>query len=187
MCVCLELTLQPNDGLLPRTALRLMELVNARRDEIEYTLRVTCVEIYNEHVRDLFDAKKESLAVRWSKDHGFFLENATVIECATARDLTRVVKLAATNRIKSSHLLNDRYPATGGLVRLGLGAPHTLWLLSWCRSNRSHCLVTIYIDSAPRAADGVKKYGKLTIVDLAGSERANVSLFVSRPHINIAQ
>jgi kinesin family member 12 len=137
------------DGILPRAALRLMEIVDARKGVFEYTLRVTCVEIYNEQVRDLFDTKKESLPVRHSADHGFYLENATVVQCQTAREIIRVVKLAAMNRTKSAHLLNER-------------------------SNRSHCLVTIYIDSTPCGPScGAKKYGKLTIVDLAGSERAN--------------
>lgn len=135
-----------------------MDVIDARRHEVEYTLRLTCVEIYNEQVRDVFDPRKEALAVRSSKQHGFFLENATVVECATAKEIVRVVKAAASNRARSSHQLND------------------------C-SNRSHCLVTIYIDAAPINAsnnDGHgaappargKTYGKLTIVDLAGSERA---------------
>lgn len=148
---------QPTDGLMPRTAAYLMDVIDARRHEVEYTLRVTCVEIYNEQVRDVFDPRKEALAVRSSKQHGFFLENATVVECATAKEIVKVVKAAASNRARSSHLLND------------------------C-SNRSHCLVTIYIDALPinegnndgqgaTPARG-KTYGKLTIVDLAGSERA---------------
>lgn len=147
-----KLSAQPSDGVLPRVAVELMRVVDARRRDVEYTLRLTCVEIYNEMVKDVFDPRKESLTVRSTKDHGFFLENATVVQCATAAEMIRVVKTAAANRTKSSHLLNER-------------------------SNRSHCLVTIYIDSTPlnggSASGGVKKYGKLTIVDLAGSERAN--------------
>lgn len=144
-----KFTAQPSDGILPRAAVELMRIVDSRRHEMEYTLRVTCVEIYNEQVKDVFDPRKECLAVRSSKEHGFFLENATVVQCASAKEIIRVVKTAAANRTKSSHLLNER-------------------------SNRSHCLVTIYIDSTPLDPTmGVKRYGKLTIVDLAGSERAN--------------
>lgn len=145
-----KLRAQPTDGLLPRIAVELMRVVDLRRQDVEYTLRLTCVEIYNEQVRDVFDPRKESLHVRSSKQHGFFLENATVVQCESAQEIIRVVKTAAVNRTKSSHLLNER-------------------------SNRSHCLVTIYIDSMPLGGgdDVVKKYGKLTIVDLAGSERAN--------------
>lgn len=144
-----KLFAQSTDGILPRTAVELMTAIEERSQEVEYTLRVTCVEIYNEQVRDLFDPRKESLAVRSTAEHGFFLENATVMECVTAKEIVRVVKMAALNRMKSSHQLNDQ-------------------------SNRSHCLVTIYIDSNPLDSEnGVKKYGKLTIVDLAGSERAS--------------
>ncbi|OWZ23201.1 Inosine-5'-monophosphate dehydrogenase [Phytophthora megakarya] len=147
---------QEQDGLLPRIAQSLMNAISARRGEIEYTLRVTCVEIYNEQVRDVFDPRKETLAVRSSKTHGFFLENATVVECVTAREIVRVVKAAASHRAKSSHLLNES-------------------------SNRSHCLVTIYIDAAPLrpnspdAALPGKRYGKITVVDVAGSERVSDS------------
>ncbi|DAZ95915.1 TPA: hypothetical protein N0F65_012626, partial [Lagenidium giganteum] len=138
------------DGVLPRVAGHLIDVVHSRRHEIEYRIRVTCVEIYNEQVRDLFDPKKESLPVRHSKEHGFFLDNATVVQCTTAPELIAIVKVAAANRVRSSHLLNEQ-------------------------SNRSHCLVTIYIDSLPldMSTGAVKKYGKLTIVDLAGSERVN--------------
>ncbi|KAL4169656.1 hypothetical protein KRP22_010574 [Phytophthora ramorum] len=148
-----KMALHEQDGLLPRTAQELMNSISARKGEVEYTLRVTCVEIYNEQVRDVFDPRKETLAVRSSKTHGFFLENATVVECVTAREIVRVVKAAATHRAKSSHLLNES-------------------------SNRSHCLVTIYIDAAPLKPDssaGGKRYGKITIVDLAGSERVSDS------------
>jgi hypothetical protein len=151
-----KMALHEQDGLLPRTAQELMNAISARKGDVEYTLRVTCVEIYNEQVRDVFDPRKETLAVRSSKTHGFFLENATVVECVTAREIVRVVKAAATHRAKSSHLLNER-------------------------SNRSHCLVTIYIDAAPLRPDspdsvlGGKRYGKITIVDLAGSERVSDS------------
>lgn len=148
-------SVRETDGLMPRTAAHLMDVITARKDQIEYTLRVTCVEIYNEQVRDVFDPRKESLNIRSSKQHGFFLENATVVECASASEIVKVVKAAAANRARSSHLLND------------------------C-SNRSHCLITIYIDAAPvdgnnnnanEASIKRKTYGKLTIVDLAGSER----------------
>ncbi|GMF65033.1 unnamed protein product [Phytophthora lilii] len=150
-----KMALHEEDGLLPRTAQELMNAISARKGEVDYTLRVTCAEIYNEQVRDVFDPRKETLAVRSSKAHGFFLENATVVECVTAREIVRVVKAAAAHRSKSSHLLNER-------------------------SNRSHCLVTIYIDAAPvrpSSADSSpgKRYGKITIVDLAGSERVSDS------------
>ncbi|KAG7397916.1 Kinesin- protein 12 [Phytophthora boehmeriae] len=149
-------TTHSQDGLLPRIAQELMHSIAERKGKVEYTLRVTCVEIYNEQVRDVFDPRKETLAVRSSKTHGFFLENATVVECVSAREIVQVVKAAATHRAKSSHLLNEH-------------------------SNRSHCLVTIYIDAMPVNPESQdspvqgKRYGKITVVDLAGSERVTDS------------
>ncbi|KAL4151881.1 hypothetical protein PRNP1_008818 [Phytophthora ramorum] len=63
-----KMALHEQDGLLPRTAQELMNSISARKGEVEYTLRVTCVEIYNEQVRDVFDPRKETLAEKLIKD-----------------------------------------------------------------------------------------------------------------------
>ncbi|OQR81160.1 kinesin-like protein [Achlya hypogyna] len=134
------------EGFLPRSVAVLMEAIERQSLETRCSVRMTVVEIYNDTVHDLVQPSGP-LAVRWSKDTGFFLEDATVVECSSYDDIMHAVLAAAANRVHSSHHLNDR-------------------------SNRSHCLVTIYVDSQA-IAGGERKYGKLTIVDLAGSERAH--------------
>ncbi|KDO27451.1 hypothetical protein SPRG_07039 [Saprolegnia parasitica CBS 223.65] len=134
-----------SQGFLPRSVALLMDCIASKLGETRCAVRVTCVEIYNESVHDLIAPSARPLTVRWSKATGFFLEDATVASCGTYEEVMTVVLAAAANRVHSSHRLNDR-------------------------SNRSHCLVTLYVDSE---TNGVRKYGKLTIVDLAGSERAH--------------
>lgn len=141
------------DGLLPRVAEVLLQEIHRSRDVATYRLRLTCVEIYNDQVQDLFsNSKKErqmsNLPLRWSPEHmGFYVQDVVARECQTLKDVLNAIALAAKERSVSSHCLN-------------------------ARSNRSHCLFTIYIDThfhndhAP-----ARKYGKITIVDLAGSER----------------
>lgn len=115
-----------------------------QRGKAEYVIRITSVEIYNDQVRDLFQLSNEKLAVRWTKQRGFYLVNATIVETKSRREFLQVLTLAANNRVVASHSMNER-------------------------TNRSHCIVTIYIDC--KAQQEASTYGKLTIVDLAGSER----------------
>ncbi|KAF0715803.1 Aste57867_3172 [Aphanomyces stellatus] len=137
-------------GFVRRSVALLMDAITSEGWKT-FRLRVGCVEIYNDQVHDLVASKAQyalntTLSIRWTKGQGFYLEQACIVACETFDDVMDVITLAASNRVHSSHHLNER-------------------------SNRSHCLVTIYIDSESTNT-GERKYGKLTIVDLAGSERA---------------
>ena len=122
-----------------------MNLAHRDKGHTKYTFRVTCVEIYNDVVRDLFQQDSHSLLVRWSAEEGFYLENVTIVESRSLQDFLQIFSLAAKNRVVGAHQMNDR-------------------------SNRSHCIVTVHVDSKTQGEAAT--YGKLTIVDLAGSERA---------------
>ncbi|ETV93939.1 hypothetical protein, variant [Aphanomyces invadans] len=149
---------QPSDlanstqGILPRSVAVLMASIHAANNTTStYVVRVACVEIYNDQVYDLMAAKAQyatnsTLSIRWNRNQGFHLDEATIASCNSYEDMMAVILQAASKRIYSSHNLNER-------------------------SNRSHCLVTIYIDSTD-ATKG-RRCGKLTVVDLAGSERAH--------------
>ncbi len=106
---------------------------------------------YNEQVRDLLNADGggASLPLRWNAEHGFFVENQVVVECQQLDDLVAVIAEGHLNRRVGAHELNQD-------------------------SSRSHCLLTVHIESQlVDAADGHARtlLGKLTFVDLAGSER----------------
>ena len=136
------------DGFLPRSAAYMMTIASTRQDIIKYKFRVTCAEIYNDTVFDVLSNDRKARHVRESREHGFYVQDMTVVPAASLTDLLRVIHFASSNRKVDSHSLNDR-------------------------SNRSHCLWTVYIDSTPVKIGGAK-YGKLTMVDLAGSERSKV-------------
>jgi hypothetical protein len=140
--------LTDHDGLMPRAAHYLFDRL-AQSPELEFAVRATSLEIYNEHVTDLTvrTRQRQVLQVRWDKRVGFYVEDLTVVECTCTEDLLRVIETAMSNRRVAESKLN-------------------------ARSSRSHCMVTIYVDSKPKeGVEGYAKYGKLALVDLAGSER----------------
>jgi hypothetical protein len=174
-------------GLVSRSIGYLFDRLNALvasdlKGSIKYSIKLSCIEIYQEHVYDLFTEEKEktSLPVREHQAEGFFLEGLKLIECKDAATACSVVDIAVNkNRQVGFHDLN-------------------------ARSSRSHCLTDIFVeiirsssDSSheggenkketsnkvtledlmnenyheSRRNDGEIIRGKMSLIDLAGSER----------------
>lgn len=135
-------------GLMPRAVEYMVRVKEEKKNEMEFKFRMTCAEVYNDTVYDVLTENRSVVQVRWTKNHGFYCENISVIPVENVKEFKDVILFAADNRKTASHLMNQR-------------------------SNRSHCLMTIYIDAQPKG-NGAAKYGKLLMVDLAGSERVKV-------------
>ncbi|XP_030375572.1 kinesin-like protein KIF12 [Scaptodrosophila lebanonensis] len=136
----------PRHGLIFRSFVYLFQLIKNRKD-VNYVLKASFMEIYNERVIDLLNPGK-SLAVRWSKKtRGFFVENLFTVDCEELDDLLAVLEEGMRNRAVGSHAMNDH-------------------------SSRSHTILTVHIVSEQQTDGGVflSKHGKINFVDLAGSE-----------------
>ena len=143
------------EGLVPRSVREVFEL-EKRLDTRDIKLRVSCLEIYREVIHDLLvpAPERSSLQVREHPKYGFFVDGLFLKPSSDVPGTLETVVTALRDRHTGSHQLN-------------------------ARSSRSHCMLTIHIDSLPRAppADGdapppaPPTYGSMTFVDLAGSER----------------
>ncbi|XP_068215192.1 kinesin-2b-like isoform X4 [Palaemon carinicauda] len=136
-------------GLIFRSFVYLFSQLETRDDQ-EFTLTASYLEIYNEKAIDLLNigTNQKPLQVRWSKKkRGFFVENLFEIECAELDDLLAVLEEGLRNRAVASHNMNEY-------------------------SSRSHTILTVNITSEQKADDGVyvTRNGKINFVDLAGSE-----------------
>ncbi|XP_063589591.1 kinesin-like protein KIF3A [Penaeus indicus] len=136
-------------GLIFRSFVYLFSQLQ-NRDDQEFTLTASYLEIYNEKVIDLLNigTNQKPLQVRWSKKkRGFFVENLFEIECAELDDLLAVLEEGLRNRAIASHNMNEY-------------------------SSRSHTILSVNITSEKKADDGVyiTRNGKINFVDLAGSE-----------------
>ncbi|EDW00598.1 kinesin-like protein KIF12 [Drosophila grimshawi] len=139
----------PGHGLIFRSFLYLFQLIKNRKD-VNYVLKASFMEIYNERVIDLLNpgSARKPLAVRWSKKSGgFFVENLFTVDCEELDDLLAVLEEGMRNRAVGSHAMNDH-------------------------SSRSHTILTVHILSDQQTDGGVflSKHGKINFVDLAGSE-----------------
>ena len=147
---------EEDDGVLPRCIRAAFSSIEERKEEADFTVSTSCVELYQETATDLLakgkQAQNQNLPVRQNPKEGFRVEGLSWASCPTSTSALTQMKKALSVRHTRSHKLN-------------------------AYSSRSHCLITFRFESqekaneAQGAKDGVKRYGKLTLVDLAGSER----------------
>mmetsp|Transcript_8924 Transcript_8924/g.11697 ORF Transcript_8924/g.11697 Transcript_8924/m.11697 type:complete len:210 (+) Transcript_8924:452-1081(+) len=113
-------------------------------------LRISCFEIYRETIHDLFvpAADRSSLLCREHPKYGFFVDGLLLQQCAEVNGTLTEVITALKSRQTANHLLNER-------------------------SSRSHCMLSLHLDSLPNSEEATTPptYGSTTFVDLAGSER----------------
>lgn len=120
-----ENTISPgdsNDGLIGRSLGYIYDSLT--RKSKGFSVRISCLEVYHEHVYDLFtkDRDRFSLSIREHPSLGFYAEGCKMISCPSVKEACEAIDQAMRNRQVGSHDLN-------------------------IRSNRSHCITEIYIDA----------------------------------------
>lgn len=131
-------------GIIPRIVEKIY-LIIASNDTVEYNIKVSLCEIYQEKLKDLLDTSKTNLNIREEKSKGVYIENLTEEDAHSTESVMNIIKKGINNRIVSSTNMNET-------------------------SSRSHLLV-IFTVSQFNSNDLTKKTGKLFLVDLAGSEK----------------
>jgi kinesin family protein 5 len=114
-------------------------------DHIEFTVKVSMIEIYMERIRDLLNPKKVNLKIREDKSKGIYIEDVTESYVSDERDVYDFLKYGQNNRTTTTTNMNET-------------------------SSRSHCLFMMTIHQN-NLLEMHAKTGKLCLVDLAGSEK----------------
>lgn len=55
-------------GIIPRIVGGVFQKIESAPEEVEFTVRVSMIEIYNEKIRDLIDIKKTNLKIHENKN-----------------------------------------------------------------------------------------------------------------------
>jgi len=133
------------EGLIPRIIRNIFDYIGTTPSEIEFTVKISMLEIYMEKIKDLIDPSRVNLNVREDKTKGIYIENLSEFYISTEDEVLAYLKLGNEARSISSTNMNDT-------------------------SSRSHSIVIITIHQN-NVADLLAKTGKLYLVDLAGSEK----------------
>jgi kinesin family protein 6/9 len=140
-------------GIAPRAIAQVFAEVGSRI-ETEFQVHVSYMEIYNERIFDLLDdmtkseRKAEYAVVDDAKGgRGTYVRGLTMKKVNTEGEALNELFNGELGRTTAEHKLNKR-------------------------SNRSHCIFTVYVSQ--RSRTGVSErvlHSKLNLIDLAGSER----------------
>lgn len=139
---------EDNAGIVPRSVKAILE--NLSDSGIDFTIRVSFLELYNEELQDLLaDGSERDKKLRLCEDlkKGVICQNLQEVTVLTAPDIFHILKSGIELRQTAATLLNKN-------------------------SSRSHSIFTMKIMIKESNAEGeeVIRLGQLNLVDLAGSE-----------------
>ena len=141
-------------GLIPRVVESLCQGILSSSSDLEFTVKVSFMEIYMERVRDLLQrslmcrlipASNDNLPVHEDKTKGVYVKGLLEVFVGSVQEVYDVMRKGLTSRSVGSTTMNSE-------------------------SSRSHSIFMIYI-TQKSLSTGSTKTGKLYLVDLAGSER----------------
>ena len=140
-----------NPGLMVLTLQDLFKKVNENTDGTEYSISISYLEVYNEHIRDLlnFASGDKYLDLREDPIKGIVVSGITEIYANSAMHILELLQKGNKNRTTECTAANTH-------------------------SSRSHAILQIVIQNKDVMNERIK-VGKLNMIDLAGSERASLT------------
>jgi kinesin family protein 5 len=133
------------EGIIPRMIRHVFNFIINSSPDIEYTVKVSMIEIYMEKIKDLIDLDRYNLNVREDKAKGIYIEGLSEHYVASDDEVLEIMTMGSENRSVAATNMNEH-------------------------SSRSHSIFIMTIHQH-NLKDASAKTGKLYLVDLAGSEK----------------
>ncbi|KAI4274399.1 MAG: hypothetical protein LQ337_003971 [Flavoplaca oasis] len=132
-------------GIIPRIVEQMFANILRSPGNIEYTVRVSYMEIYMEKIRDLLVPQNDNLPVHEEKSKGVYVKGLLEIYVSSVQEVYEVMRRGGLARATAATNMNQE-------------------------SSRSHSIFVITI-TQKNVETGSAKSGQLFLVDLAGSEK----------------
>lgn len=132
-------------GVIPRIVQQIFHSILSSPSTIEYTVRVSYMEIYMERIRDLLAPQNDNLPIHEEKNRGVYVKGLLEVYVSSVEEVYEVMKRGGSSRAVAATNMNQE-------------------------SSRSHSIFVITI-TQKNVETGSAKSGQLFLVDLAGSEK----------------
>ncbi|KAK1836491.1 kinesin heavy chain [Podospora conica] len=132
-------------GVTPRIIEQIFTSILASPANIEYTVRVSYMEIYMERIRDLLAPQNDNLPVHEEKSRGVYVKGLLEVYVSSVQEVFEVMRRGGNARAVAATNMNQE-------------------------SSRSHSIFVVTI-TQKNVETGSAKSGQLFLVDLAGSEK----------------
>lgn len=139
---------ESNQGIIPRGVNQIFSSIESDDNDIEFTLKVSMLEIYKESLRDLLEIQSSSLQIKECPRRGVYVHGLTEVCVMTEHEVIDLLCLGQQLRTVASTRLNSS-------------------------SSRSHFL--FFLEVNQKLPNDCEKKGILNLVDLAGSEKVSHS------------
>ncbi|CAO3622231.1 unnamed protein product [Cunninghamella echinulata] len=136
---------EKNKGIIPRIVEQIFQSIILAPANMEFTVKVSYMEIYMEKVRDLLNPSQDNLPIHEDKSKGVYVKGLLEVYVSSTEEVYEVMKSGGNNRVVAYTNMN-------------------------AESSRSHSIVLVTI-TQKNLDTGAAKSGKLYLVDLAGSEK----------------
>jgi kinesin family protein 5 len=134
-----------HQGIVPRMVRTVFNRIDNSSENIEFTVKVSMMEIYMEKIRDLLDPSKSNMQIKIDKGKGIYVHDLTERYIGSDLDVYDIMKIGNDNRKVASTSMNEQ-------------------------SSRSHSIFVMTVHQT-NLDDQTCKTGMLYLVDLAGSEK----------------
>ncbi|KAI8621098.1 P-loop containing nucleoside triphosphate hydrolase protein [Chytriomyces sp. MP71] len=132
-------------GLTPRLVETIFSTIFNAPSNLEFTVKVSYMEVYMEKIRDLLNPVNDNLPIHEDKTKGVYVKGLLEVFVGSVDEVYDVMRRGQSARIVASTNMN-------------------------AESSRSHSIFVLQI-SLKNLTDGSSRTGKLYLVDLAGSEK----------------
>lgn len=91
---------EETEGIIPRAVKQIFDAVESAPEDIEFTIKVSYVEIYMERIRCLLDRsqQKNNLEIRVDLSRGVYVDGATEVEVQSDAQLLEVIQQGSEAR-----------------------------------------------------------------------------------------
>lgn len=93
-------------GVIPRMVRTVFNRIETASENIEFTVKVSMVEIYMEKIRDLINPEKDNLKIHEEKGKGVYMADIEERYIAEESEVYELMKLGNSNRAISATLMN---------------------------------------------------------------------------------
>ena len=139
-----EMESENTQGIIPRMISHVFKHIY-KNEGIDFMIKVSMIEIYQEKIRDLFDVSRVNLNIREDSIKGIYVDGASERYVGCPNDVLALLEMGSANRAQAATNMNEH-------------------------SSRSHSIFILTINQTNKI-EGFSKIGKLYLVDLAGSEK----------------
>uniref|UniRef100_A0A1B6D848 Kinesin-like protein n=1 Tax=Clastoptera arizonana TaxID=38151 RepID=A0A1B6D848_9HEMI len=137
-----------NKGIIPKSFEQIFNHIS-RSNNMQYLVRASYLEIYQEEIRDLLDKNpKKRYELRENNEMGVYVKDLQSYVCKSVKQIEHIMTVGNQNRTIGATNMNEH-------------------------SSRSHAVFIITVEMSDTCGENESqvRVGKLNLVDLAGSER----------------